>query len=68
MHRITEDVGVRINVGTEFLYITPKLSDFLSERKTVTLLDMLKIFSGASKEETKMLISYLIKLMVLIPE
>lgn len=67
-HRIIENVGVRINVGTEFIYITPKLNDFLSDGKEVTLPEMLKIFSRASKEETKVLISYLTKLMVLIPK
>lgn len=66
-HRIKEKVGIRINVGTEFLYITPKLNSFLSNEKTVSLSQMLEVFQGASKAETKLLIGTLLHLNVLIP-
>lgn len=67
-HRIVENVGVRINVGTEFIYITPKLNDYLYNGREISLPEMIKIFPNATKKETQILIGYLIKLMVLVPK
>lgn len=66
IHRVIEPIGVRINVGTEFLYITPKFDEFLKSRTETTLDEMKEVFDGATEDETKQIIDHLIHLYVFI--